>query len=380
MIPPNFQASSNFDIRTAVFNRSALDRLNNNRRSPTFEQQHLNPNSRVLVFSSSLRILVRVNSTVSLALLSPHLLPSLDDQNLNVQNDSPLIILGKDEGDKSYLAVRLYENFDLDTWLSKLSPQHGNLKFVNLRSPITAIQCDHASMAAQARSLFEFHTRHAFCGTCGSPTVSEQGGTRRRCSKNVKAVEPATTEDLQKSLNSQDTCCDGMWFPRIDPVVIMLILDSSGNRVLLGRQKRYREGLFSCLAGFMEHGEGVDDAVRREVFEEVGVNVERVRFFGSQAWPFPYSLMLGCIAQASANASILVDEHELEQAQWFTREEIESMVQKARDLADGKQVNGSLVPPVTAIAGQMLASYAAGDSVTSFEGDEAVRPQPSASL
>lgn len=380
MTTPNFCGGSNFDIRSAVFNRSVLDRLNNDRRQSTFEHHHLNPFSRVLVFSPSLQILTYTNPSVSIALLPPHLVPLLDSQNQKVQRESPLLILGKDKSNKSYLAVRLDKNFNLEAWLSTVSQQHGPLKFVNLRSAVATLQHDHASMAAQARSLFEFHSRHAFCGTCGSPTVSEQGGTRRRCTKNIEVVEPTSTGDSTKLSNSQHASCDGMWFPRIDPVVIMLILDSTGNQVLLGRQRKFRNGLFSCLAGFMEHGEGVDDAVRREVFEEAGVTVERIRFFGSQAWPFPYSLMLGCIAQATVDASISVDEHELEQARWFTRAEIECMVHRAKNLADRKEVEGLLVPPVTAIAGQMLASYAARDAITCFDLGEAARWQPSPTL
>lgn len=380
MTTSNFRGGSNFDIRSAVFNRSILNRLNNDRRTSTFEDQHLNPYSRVLVFSPSLQILTYANPSVSIALLPLHLVPFLDNQSQKLQRDSPLLILGKDKSNKSYLAIRLDKNFNLDAWLSTLSPQDGLFKFINLRSAVATLHHDHASIAAQARSLFEFHSRHAFCGTCGSPTVSEQGGTRRRCTKNIEVVEPATTGDSTKLSNSQYASCDGMWFPRIDPVVIMLILDSTGSQVLLGRQRKFRSGLFSCLAGFMEHGEGVDDAVRREVSEEAGVTVERVRFFGSQAWPFPFSLMLGCIAQATVDASISVDEHELEQARWFARAEIECMVHRAKDLSDGKEVEGLLVPPVTAIAGQMLASYAAGDAITCFDLDEAARWQPSPTL
>lgn len=226
-------------------------------------------------------------------------------------------------------------------------------------------------MAAHARALFEFHTRHAFCGTCGSPTIPEQGGTRRRCERNI--APDAVENTMGKDKEEKESMCMGMWFPRTDPVVIMLVVDVTGESVLLGRQKRFAGGLFSCLAGFMEHGEGIDDAVRREVLEESGVQVDRVKFFGSQAWPFPYSLMLGCIAQTHHNGNtngdngIQVDQHELEDAQWFTRDDVRAMVDRAKHVAAGGQGSGFIVPPPTSIAGQMLLAYANEDPVTAFD-------------
>lgn len=381
MTAPDLRGGPNLDIRTAVFNRSALDRLNNHRKQPTFTRCHFTPHSRVLVFSPSLQVLVHNDPSVSLALLQPSLVPLLQHRIAqSTHTDPPLVILGKDQHDKSYLALRLAETFDSAAWLPTLTSHYANLKFVNLRSVSGSLNDAHASMAAQARSMFEFHARHAFCGTCGSPTVSEQGGTRRRCTKNVDAVEPVTGDGLQQQSHSQPPSCNGMWFPRVDPVVIMLVVHATGDRVLLGRQKRFRDGLYSCLAGFMEYGEGVDDAVRREVLEEAGVVVERVRFFGSQAWPFPYSLMLGCVAQASADATIHVDEHELEHAQWFSRDDVQLMVHRARSLASGNDITGMVVPPVSAIAGQMLAAYAAGEPLTSFSETAVPRSRPSPAL
>lgn len=362
---------SNLDIRSAVFNHSALNRLNNERRHPDFIHRNLTPQSRVLIFSSSLHILVCVNPPSSIALLPPSAVPMLDVDGSDINTDRPLIVLGKTSEDVLHIAVRLPDNFDSSSWLLTL-PDSDALEFVSVRSISATIQNQHVAMAAHARALFEFHARHRFCGQCGSPTISEQGGTRRRCSRNHVSVEPKAIGDPGSPSKTERPPCNGMWFPRIDPVVIMLILDSTGDRVLLGRQKKYREGLYSCLAGFMEHGEGVDDAVRREAFEEAGVTVERVKFFGSQAWPFPFSLMLGCIAQVPVHARITVDTHELEQARWFTRTEVEHMVSRARGLARGDKVTGLVVPPVSAIAGQMLAAYVDGDAVTLFTAGECV--------
>lgn len=141
----------------------------------------------------------------------------------------------------------------------------------------------------------------------------------------------------------------------------MLVVHSSGDRILLGRQKRFPAGLYSCLAGFMEHGEGVEDSVRREVEEEAGVKVDSVRFYGSQPWPFPYSLMLGCIAEAITE-HITIDEKEIQEAKWFTREEVKEMVAKGE-----RREEGISVPPRMAIAGQMIAAFANSDPITVFE-------------
>lgn len=344
------------DIRSCVFNRSDLNRLNTERRSETFVQSNVTPLSRFIVFSHTLQVLTYLDPSARLALLPPEHIPPFQTDSV----DPPLLVLGRDDADVPHLAVRLPNGFNPSAWLSTLPREIGTPKFLHLRSASRTLDATHAAMAAHARALFEFHTRHAFCGICGAPTIPEQGGSRRRCERNVSG-DPT----LSGEASSERMGCLGMWFPRSDPVVIMLVVDQTGGRVLLGRQKRFAGGLFSCLAGFMEHGEGVDDAVRREVVEESGVRIGRVRFFGSQAWPFPYSLMLGCIAQAAAD-QITVDEHELEDAQWFSRDDVKAMVERAKDVATGGQGAGYIVPPPTSIAGQMLAAYAAGDAVTLF--------------
>lgn len=381
--PPNFEVSGPLDIRTCVFNRSNLNRLNNERRYESFLQSNLTAKSRFLVFSHTLQVLTYLSPAAKLALLPLEHVPPFQTDAV----DPPLLVLGRDDNDVPHLAIRLPLGYNPTGWLSTLPREPGTPKFLHLRSASRTLDHDHAAMSAHARALFEFHTRHAFCGTCGAATLPEQGGTRRRCERNIHSIEPPVTgsnnnnndpssqnnsinNNLSLTSNSTPTItgCTGMWFPRTDPVVIMLVVDHSGERVLLGRQKRFAGGLFSCLAGFMEHGEGVDDAVRREVLEESGVNVGRVRFFGSQAWPFPYSLMLGCIAEANQQ-HIKVDEHELEDAQWFSREDVKAMVDRAQDVARGGQGSGFIVPPPTSIAGQMLTAYAAGDAITSFSTD-----------
>ena len=168
--------------------------------------------------------------------------------------------------------------------------------FADLRAVMTALTPRAAELAATGRALLEWHRTHGFCACCGAQSRMIQAGWQRQC--------PA---------------CNAPHFPRTDPVVIMLI--TRGNRVLLGRSPGWPEGMYSLLAGFVEPGETVEAAVRREVAEETGVPVGRVRYLASQPWPFPANLMLGCAGEALADR-ITLDPAELEDAVWLTREEM----------------------------------------------------------
>jgi NAD+ diphosphatase len=164
-----------------------------------------------------------------------------------------------------------------------------------------------------ARSLVDWHARHRFCARCGSHTVLAKGGWQRDCS-----------------------ACGAAHFPRTDPVTIMLV--EHEDRLLLGRQPRFPPRVFSALAGFVEPGETIEEAVAREVFEEAGVRVGQVSYIASQPWPFPSQLMIGCHSVATSD-EIRVDTTELEEARWFTRAELE----QAR--AAGSEGNATLVYP-----------------------------------
>src|SRR5436190_7830605 len=159
---------------------------------------------------------------------------------------------------------------------------------------------DHLAALAEAKSLLSWHARHRHCASCGAMTQSAQGGWQRDC-----------------------PICATHHFPRTDPVVIMLAV--AGERCVLGRQARFAPGMWSCLAGFVEPGETIEDAVRRETREEAGIVCGRVVYFASQPWPFPASLMIGCHGEA-LSADITVDRTELEDARWFTRGEAAAML------------------------------------------------------
>jgi len=161
---------------------------------------------------------------------------------------------------------------------------------------------EHLSALAEAKAVLHWHARHRFCANCGALTGAVQGGWRRDC--------PA---------------CAAEHFPRTDPVVIMLV--SSGDKVLLGRQKHFPPGMYSCLAGFVEVAETVEDAVRREIFEESGIRCTDVKYYMTQPWPYPSSLMIGCTARAT-NEDIVVDRAELEDARWFDRREATLMIKR----------------------------------------------------
>ncbi len=163
------------------------------------------------------------------------------------------------------------------------------------------------SAVAQAKSLVSWHQRHGFCANCGAKSAMAEGGWKRVCPS-----------------------CKTEHFPRTDPVVIMLV--EKGDKCLLGRQKQFPPGMYSCLAGFVEAAETIEDAVKREIFEESGIRCTDVTYYMTQPWPYPSSLMIGCSARA-LNDEIVIDKMELEDARWFDRDE--AMLMLKREHPDG---------------------------------------------
>ncbi len=226
------------------------------------------------------------------------------------------------EGEWAFLGVRdgvRYAAVMVDRVPGELQPQ-------SLRMIGPVIDTDDASLAVHAVGVARWHQTHRFCARCGQPTEVHAAGHERRC--------PA---------------CGTHHFPRTDPAVIMLITDAQ-DRALLGRQPSWPEGRFSTLAGFVEPGETLGDAVRREVLEEVGVRVGDVTYAGSQPWPFPSSLMLGFFGQAEPGSDIVVDHDEIAEARWFTREEVTDMT-ASTDL---------LLPPNVSISRALIQTWHGG--------------------
>ncbi len=187
--------------------------------------------------------------------------------------------------------------------------------------------CDIAH-AGLARSLFAWHNSAFFCGWCGSATMAIDGGWKRRCN-----------------------ACAREAFPRLDPVVIMLVTD--GERCILAHEPRYRERMYSCPAGYIEPGEDIAHAVARETFEELGLTVIDVAIFSSQPWPFPHSLMIGCVARCTPGP-VTLDPTEILDARWFTRRE-------ATHLLANTHPEGLWVPGPQAIAHHLIQRFAGGE-------------------
>jgi NAD+ diphosphatase len=184
-----------------------------------------------------------------------------------------------------------------------------------------------SGILAQARSQLDWHRRHQFCSVCGTRTEQRKGGHVRRCDD-----------------------CGAEHFPRTDPVAIMLVTD--GDRCLLGQSAGLaRTGMFSALAGFIDQGESIEEAVRREVKEEAGIRVGEVRYHSSQPWPFPSSLMIGCHGRAETT-DIHMDDEEMHDVQWFHRDAILGAL--------GGDTSVLKVPGSIAIAHHLIRSWAEG--------------------
>jgi NAD+ diphosphatase len=201
-----------------------------------------------------------------------------------------------------------------------------DLKITDLRSIAVQglVDAQHLPPLAEAKALLGWHARHRFCPNCGTETHVVQAGWRRDCPS-----------------------CGAEHFPRTDPVAIMLVI--AGDRALLGRSRRFAPTMWSCLAGFIEPGETVEEGVRREVFEEAGVRCGSVKYFASQPWPFPSSIMIGCHAEALSE-TLVVDRDELEDARWFSRDELAAMLKR-------QHPEGLTTPPPIAIAHHIIRSF-----------------------
>ncbi|OPF94662.1 NAD(+) diphosphatase [Rhodopseudomonas palustris] len=192
-----------------------------------------------------------------------------------------------------------------------------------------ALPVEQLSAIAMAKSLVNWHQRHGYCANCGTRTAMAQGGWKRDCPS-----------------------CKAEHFPRTDPVVIMLV--TRGDQCLLGRQKQFPAGMYSCLAGFVEAAETIEDAVRREIVEESGILCTDVRYYMTQPWPYPSSLMIACTATATSD-DITVDLTELEDARWFSRDEAAQMLKR-------EHPDGLLGPHPFAVAHHLLGRWLEGQS------------------
>jgi len=247
---------------------------------------------------------------LQLGLIKPAVVEALADK------EAARIFLGLD-GDAAVFAIDVPEAAE--------QALAGLGYFRDARMAASMVPLRDAAIIAQAKALIDWHQRHGFCPRCGSPTTLVDAGYRRLCGK-----------------------CKAEHFPRVDPVVIMLATE--GEACLVGRGKLFPPGMFSALAGFVEPGETIEEAVRRELMEEASVKIGEVTYYATQPWPFPSSLMIGCFARAESR-DVKPDENEIAEVRWIERS-------TARELIEGKQVNGVRVPPPIAIAHHLIKTWA----------------------
>ncbi len=251
---------------------------------------------------------------VELGLFRPGLCESL------AAPGAPSIFLGLD-GERALFALDISAAADP----ANEGPLAGLGHFREARPAAQLLPLKDTAILGQAKALIDWHQRHGFCARCGAATTIMDGGHRRVCGN-----------------------CQAEHFPRTDPVVIMLA--TYGDACLVGRGKHFPPGMFSALAGFVEPGETIEEAVRRELKEEAGIETGAVTYHATQPWPFPSSLMIGCFAQ-SLTRVLKVDEVELAEAMWMEKA-------TARALINGERVQGLWLPPPIAIAHHLIRTWA----------------------
>jgi NAD+ diphosphatase len=227
------------------------------------------------------------------------------------------------------------------------------------------------------KAFLDWNARNPYCGTCGQPTLSVNGGAKRICPPTDFASSPGTIGSTaaaapvsarERPPCSTRTTLSNLTFPRTDPTIIVAVLSHDSKRLLLGRQKRWPKYWYSTLAGFVEPAESVEDAVRREVWEESGVVLSRVVIHSTQPWPYPANLMIGAIAQVASaeDEKIKLDnDPELEAARWFELDEVQEALRVGTSglgdpASEGYKEGNLRLPPRTAIANQLITAVVEG--------------------
>ena len=248
-------------------------------------------NTKFIPFYNGKNLFTEINKNITPVIFNKI---ELDDFFPNAMDDT--IFLGV-ANTLNYIGVNLSSpNLKFECWLKK-----NNIIIDDLRKYGPVLDDIEASFLALSNGMFFWHNTHKFCGSCGSQNFSTEGGFVMKCSNNK---------------------CSKSHFPRTDPAIITLI--SFQDKVLLGRSPRFPDSMYSTLAGFVEPGESLEQALEREVFEEVGIKVKNIKYFNSQPWPFPASLMLGFFAEA-VNDQMTIDYDEIEDAHWFSINELKSL-------------------------------------------------------
>ena len=319
--------------------RTPLERMSRQRGDGAWLQAQMKaPGTRFMVLAD-LSPVIRSNEARSKAALAWFSFADIAKFRLPV---SEALYLGRNEQGENIFAICVPEH------MTRLAPGgHEKLRpIVDLRSLARqgVMAVDDMMLAGEARSLWSWHLNARHCGHCGGTTRVKDGGWKRKC-----------------------WACGHEWFPRTDPVVIMLITRGEGeeaqcllatplapaNDPIKAETAKYYKNMYSALAGFVEHGETIEDAVRREVMEEAGIEVGEVSYVASQPWPFPHSLMIGCIGKA-LSSDLTIDREEIESARWFSRKEAAAMLK-------GNHEEGLIAPGRYAIANWLLQDFVDGN-------------------
>ena len=299
-----------------VYGEDGLDRLVNRRRDAAWFREMLTHDATRFVLSWRERFVVFDTPE------GPRLAPVSHREVARMTTGEPVLLGAVDEA--IHIAIDATDTDEADV-IATL-PQSGRL--AELREIGSLLPGAEAAMAASHRGVLLWHLAQRHCGRCSAPTTPAEAGHTLICT---------------------NTSCGATYHPRIDPAVITLV--TASDRVLLGRNKRRPGSIYTCFAGFVEAGESLEGAVAREVMEEVGVELVDVRYHSSQPWPFPAQLMLGFVATAST-FEISLDEDEIAEARWFTREEL-------RAIEPGGPVQ---LPRIDSVARRMIEGWIAGEA------------------
>ena len=302
-----------------IFSRNPLDRGERQRRDETWIHNAAREATSKFLPLWHLKVPVSAKSENSLAWQSFEVLCKLD-----IEIDP--IFLGLMDGEAYFTAD-----------ISQLGNEahglqnDGKWMFENARSAAELVSTEEAGILCQAIAQINWHNNHRFCSVCGHKTWVKRGGQMRQCPN-----------------------CEAQHFPRTDPVVITVVSDQGNCLLGQSRGRMSRANTYSALAGFVDQGESIEEAVAREVMEEAGIKINNIRYLFSQPWPFPHSLMIGCHANA-VTTEIVKDDHEMDDVRWFSRDEVQLAL-------EGKST-GLRVPGPTAIAHHLIKVWAANEKI-----------------